>query len=48
MVYATPQSPFQAKVFVPVTKGQRIQYRITGTISQARFVRLVGGGVSSS
>ena len=45
---ATPQSPFQAKVFVPVTKGQRIQYRITGTISQARFVRLVGGGVSSS
>lgn len=41
---ATPQSPFQAKVFVPVTKGQRIQYRITGTISQARFVRLVGGG----
>ena len=41
---ATPQSPFQAKIFVPVTKGQRIQYRVTGTISQARFVRLVGGG----
>lgn len=41
---ATPQSPFQAKVFVPVTKGQRIQYRVTGIISQARFVRLVGGG----
>lgn len=41
---ATPISPFQAKIFVPVTKGQRIQYRVTGTISQARFVRLVGGG----
>ena len=42
---ATPISPFQAKIFVPVTKGQRIQYRVTGTISQARFVRLVGGGI---
>lgn len=42
---ATPISPFQAKIFVPVTKGQRIQYRVTGTISQARFVRLVWGGV---
>lgn len=41
---STPISPAQAKLFVPVTKGQRIQYRITGTISQARFVRLVGGG----
>lgn len=41
---STPISPAQAKIFVPVTKGQRIQYRITGTISQARFVRLVGGG----
>lgn len=40
---STPISPAQAKIFVPVTKGQRIQYRITGTISQARFVRLVGG-----
>lgn len=44
---STPISPAQAKIFVPVTKGQRIQYRITGTISQARFVRLVGGGVSA-
>lgn len=42
---STPISPAQAKLFVPVTKGQRIQYRITGTISQARFVRLVGGGI---
>lgn len=41
---STPISPAQAKIFVPVTKGQRIQYMITGTISQARFVRLVGGG----
>lgn len=41
---STPISPAQAKLFVPVTKGQRIQYRITGTISQARFIRLVGGG----
>lgn len=41
---STPISPAQAKIFVPVTKGQRIQYRVTGIISQARFVRLVGGG----
>lgn len=41
---STPISPAQAKLFVPVTKGQRIQYRITGTISLARFVRLVGRG----
>ena len=44
---STPISPAQAKLFVPVTKGQRIQYRVTGTISQARFVRLVGGGYQS-
>ena len=42
---STPISPAQAKLFVPVTKGQRIQYRVTGTISQARFVRLVGGRI---
>lgn len=44
---STPISPAQAKIFVPVTKGQRIQYRVTGIISQARFVRLVGGGIKS-
>lgn len=39
-----PAGSDQAKVFVPVEKGNKVEFYINGTILISKFYKLVGGG----
>ena len=42
-----PIQNVQGKLFVPMAKGMEVRYYINGTVSLAKFLKTIGGGVST-
>ena len=42
-----PIQNVQGKLFVPMAKGMEVRYYINGTVSLAKFLKTIGGGITT-
>ena len=42
-----PIQNVQGKLFVPMAKGMEVRYFINGTVSLSKFLKTIGGGITS-